>query len=182
MAHEVFSSEVALAEALYKRYKNTMTAVAMSFMGNIHDAEDVVQLSMIKVIRNIDKIDDIDSDRCRHFIMVITKNTALNEKNKNKNRKTVTLDPSEMVNITGTCFEDYGIDDKYGFSEEMTALLSELRDVDKDILCLKYGDGYSCSEIGEITDLSETAVRQRLSRARKRLCEIIEEGGKPHHE
>ena len=47
MAHEVFSSEVALAEALYKRYKNTMTAVAMSFMGNIHDADDVVQLSMI---------------------------------------------------------------------------------------------------------------------------------------
>ena len=59
----------------------------------------------------------------------------------------------------------------------MTKLLSELKAVDKDILCLKYGDGYSTIEIGEITGLSDTAVRQRLSRARKRLCEILEEGG-----
>ena len=71
MAHEVFSSEVALAEALYKRYKNTMTAVAMSFMGNIHDADDVVQLSMIKVIRNINITIIIICTRFIYFINMI---------------------------------------------------------------------------------------------------------------
>ena len=87
MAPEKFKSKEKLAEALFLRYKRTMTAIAMSFMGNTHDADDIVQLSMIKVINNIDKIDDIESDRCRHFIMVITRNTALNEINKKKNRK-----------------------------------------------------------------------------------------------
>lgn len=177
MAPENFKSKEALAEALFTRYRQTMIAIAMSVMGNIHDAEDIVQLSMIKIINNIDKIDDIESDRCKHFIMVITRNTAINEINKKNNRKTVTLAPADIVNISEPCFEEYSFDDRYGFSEEMTKLLSELKAVDKDILCLKYGDGYSTIEIGEITGLSDTAVRQRLSRARKRLCEILVEGG-----
>lgn len=177
MAPEKYESKEKLAEALFLRYKRTMLAIAMSFMGNTHDADDIVQLSMIKVINNIDKIDDIESDRCRHFIMVITRNTALNEINKKKNRKTVTFAPSDIVNISEPCFESYSFEDKYGFSEEMQILLSELKEIDKDIICLKYGDGYSTCEIGEIVGLSEVAVRQRLSRARKRLCEILREGG-----
>lgn len=177
MAPEKFKSKEELTEALFLRYKQTMTAIAMSFMGNIHDADDIVQLSMIKVINNIDKIDDINSARCRHFIMVITKNTALNEINKKNRRKTVTFAPSDIVNISEPCFENYSFEEKYGFSDEMLKLLSELKEIDKDILCLKYGDGYSTGEIGEITGLSEAAVRQRLSRARKRLCEILMEGG-----
>ena len=63
MAPENFKSKEALAEALFTRYRQTMIAIAMSVMGNIHDAEDIVQLSMIKIINNIDKIDDIESDR-----------------------------------------------------------------------------------------------------------------------
>lgn len=182
MAPGDFKTKEALIEALFNRYKSTMTAIAVSFMGNSHDADDVVQLAMMKIVNNIDKIDDIDSVRCKHFIMVITKNTALNEIKKIKNRKTVTIAPDKMVNIVEPGFEMHKFENKYGFSDEIIKLLHELKEIDRDILCLKYGDDYANIEIAEILGITETAVRQRLSRARKRLCEIIEGGGETHHE
>lgn len=177
MSPKDFRKDEEMAEALFGRYRSTMTALALSFMGNMHDAEDVVQLSMIKIIKNIDKIDDINSLRCKHFILVITKNTALTEITKNKNKKIVTKEPSEMVNIVEPYIDSYGFESAYGFSEEVSRFLGELREADRDILCLKYGDDYSNREIGEILEITEQTVRQRLSRARRRLYEIIEEGG-----
>ena len=64
----------------------------------------------------------------------------------------------------------------YGFSEETMILLGELKESDKDILCLKYGDDYSAIEISEILEIREETVRKRLSKARKRLSEILETG------
>ena len=115
MSPKEFRTDKESAEALFNRYRNTMKALAISFMGNIHDAEDVVQLSMIKIMRNINKIDDIDSLRCKHFIMVITKNTALSEIRKNKNKKTVTKEPSEMVNMLESYVDSYRFENVYDF-------------------------------------------------------------------
>ena len=52
-------------------------------------------------------------------------------------------------------------------------LLSKLDNKDKDILCLKYGEGYDNKEIGEMIDLSEEAVRKRLYRTRIRMQSIL---------
>ena len=125
--------------------------------------DDIVQLAMIKIMKNIDKIDDIDTDRCKHFIMVITKNTALNELSKKKNQKTVTFLPADMVNIVGGKPDLQEFGEAYGFSEEITILLGELKESDKDILCLKYGDDYSDWEISEILEIREEwqTVRRR---------------------
>ena len=177
MSPKAFQTKEQLTEALFRRYRQAMMALAMSFMGNAHDADDVVQMAILKIMRNIDKIDDIDSPRCKHFILVITKNTALNEISRNKNRKTVTITPAEMVSIIEPGFDSYTFGAKYGFGEELSEFLGQLKEVDRDILCLKYGDDYSNAEIGEILDITEEAVRKRLSRARKRLGEIMEKGG-----
>ncbi len=63
--------------------------------------------------------------------------------------------------------------DQYGFGLEVQELLSKLDNKDKDILCLKYGEGYDNKEIGEMIDLSEEAVRKRLYRTRIRMQSIL---------
>ncbi|WP_415931716.1 RNA polymerase sigma factor [Zhenpiania hominis] len=173
MAPKSFHSDSDLIEALFERYRTSMFAIAMTIMKNPHDANDVVQLSMIKIMKNMDKVDDIDSERCKHFILVITKNTALTEFSRNKNRKTVTMEPVKLVSFLEGQIDVLDFEKKYGFSDEMMELMKELKETDKDILCLKYGDGYSNEEIGAILGIREDAVRKRLSRARERLAEIL---------
>ncbi|MCC2865359.1 MAG: sigma-70 family RNA polymerase sigma factor [Clostridiales Family XIII bacterium] len=174
MSPKDFEIDADLIEALFLRYRKTMQRIANAIVKDVHEADDIVSLAMIKIMKNIGKIDNIDTDRCKHFIMVITKNTALSELSKKKNRKTVTFAPTEMVNIVGGNIDLHEFEGAYGFSEEITTLLAELKEGDKDILCLKYGDDYSDTEISEILEIKEDTVRKRLSRARKRLGEILE--------
>lgn len=48
------------------------------------------------------------------------------------------------------------------------------------VLILKYSQGYSNKEISQILNISEENVRQRISRSRKRLTEILNEGGESY--
>ena len=47
---------------------------------------------------------------------------------------------------------------------------------DSAVLRLKYAHGYSGAEIAAILDLTEAAVRKRISRAKKRLAKLLAEG------
>lgn len=62
---------------------------------------------------------------------------------------------------------------RYGFGLEVQELFSKLDNKDKDILCLKYGEGYDNKEIGEMINLSEEAVRKRLYRTKIRMQSIL---------
>lgn len=62
---------------------------------------------------------------------------------------------------------------RYGFGLEVQELFSKLDNKDKDILCLKYGEGYDNKEIGEMINLSEKAVRKRLYRTKIRMQSIL---------
>ena len=175
MSTRDFRTSSDLMDALYERYRRTMKRLAYAIVKDIHEAEDVVQLSMIRIMKNMEKIDDIDSDKCKHFILVITKNTALTEVGKRSRRRTVSAPPEELALLAGGVFDAPAFEEQHGFSEEIMLLLEELREQDKDILCLKYVDAYSDAEIGEILEIKESTVRKRLSRARKRLSEILED-------
>ena len=59
-------------------------------------------------------------------------------------------------------------------------LLEVLTPEDRSLLLLRYLHGFSAIELAEVTGLTADAVRQRLSRARKRLVDAAEtrpEGG-----
>ena len=74
-------------QRIYEKYKNTMYSVAYDILKNSHDAEDIVETSLIKVIDILNNIDDaeIDSSRCKNLMITITKNTAIDCIRKNEN-------------------------------------------------------------------------------------------------
>lgn len=63
-------------------------------------------------------------------------------------------------------------------NEQVAAAIDELPDIMKTTLVLRYYEGLSFAEIGEMVDRNETAVRKRYSRAldelRKRLAGVLE--------
>ncbi len=61
--------------------------------------------------------------------------------------------------------------------DQVRAGLDCLRPDDREVLVLRYALGWPSSRIAETLELSTTAVDMRLSRARKRLAEILQQAG-----
>ena len=61
-----------LVTDLYNTYKQILFDVSMSILHNTADAEDAVQESFIRIIKNITKIDDVNSLGTKAFCVVIT--------------------------------------------------------------------------------------------------------------
>lgn len=159
---------------LEKQYKVMMRSLAYSILKDYQYAEDAVQEALISLSKNMDKIDNIHSDRCRNYVYTITKNRALRMCQEIKNENTVQFwDAEELNNIEGA-LDVEAFADKYGFSHEMTEAISMLDETDKDILCYKYGAGYSGKEIAKMMDCSTDAVYKRLQRATAKLKDMIE--------
>jgi RNA polymerase sigma-70 factor (ECF subfamily) len=63
------------------------------------------------------------------------------------------------------------------FHQLVRTSLSRLRLEDREVLILKYALEWSSARIGDCLDLSAEAVDMRLSRARRRLAEILKDAG-----
>lgn len=71
--------ELSKFQALYALYSGSMYAAAYKILNQAEDAEDAVQLSLIKVIRNLDRVtaEEMSDIRTKNFLMTITRNTAI---------------------------------------------------------------------------------------------------------
>ena len=157
--------------AIFNKYRHSMKRVASRILKDPQSAEDTVSEAMIKIIKNVDIIDDIESKKCANFVYTITKNTALDLYRKKQ---------KEAENCATYCEKDtisYGIfESHYGFGDQMQSYLSRLSQIDVDIIALKYVDNFTYREIGLILEMSEDSVRQRAVRARKKLETMIQKG------
>lgn len=63
--------------AIFNKYRHSMQRVAIRILKDPQSAEDTVSEAMIKIIKNVDIIDDIESKKCANFVYTITQNAAL---------------------------------------------------------------------------------------------------------
>lgn len=63
---------------------------------------------------------------------------------------------------------------------EVRTALKELKTEDREVLVLRYALSWSSQRIAETLDSSAAAVDMRLSRARRRLAQLLEEAGVGH--
>ena len=82
-------------------------------------------------------------------------------------------DPFAINELTMDQIDTGSFHDEYGFGPELQELLGELNNVDKDIILLRFGCGYSHAEIARAVGKSEVAVRKRLERATLKLRAIL---------
>ncbi len=165
-------------EGLFNKYLQMMRNLAYSIIKDHHLAEDAVQEAMLRLSQNTDKIDNVDSNQSKNYVYTVTKNEALKiilkENNRNYYEEDVLFyDEPGLNNIEGQLDID-AFCDKYGFSMEMTEVINNLGEIDKDIIIYKYGAGYSLKEVAELMRLNYDAVIKRHQRALKKVKEVLE--------
>lgn len=154
-------------EEIYDLYKKTMFYVANEILKDYAQAEDVVHTSFIKIINNIDKIDEVNCNKTKGFIVTIVKNTAIDAYRNNKRE----FEKVERVKDTKAYEHTSMINDK----SDIEIAILELPDKYSVVFSLKYYQCLSDKEISDILKIKPTTVRSRISRGKEKLRQILDE-------
>lgn len=164
------TDEMERLSILYKNYRYLLYKVSYEILKEQFLAEDAVHNAFLKVSFHMDKIDDLDSLKTMRFLVIITKNTAIDMWRKRKNwnahekaiddinedEKPITELESDVDNCVIEAF--YKLPEKYS-----------------DDFLLKYSCGYDNKRISEILGITESTIRQRLRRGKMILKQELEE-------
>lgn len=154
-------------ERIYDSYKQTMFYAANRILKNHHTAEDAVHQAFLRLINHLDKINENDCHKTRAFLVVITEHIAIDIYRKLKRANTLSFDELEIY-IADNSPPEYEVIDN------VSSAIDSLPVNYSTVLRLKFSQGYNDSEIAQILDITEDNVRQRISRARKKLKQLLQ--------
>jgi RNA polymerase sigma-70 factor (ECF subfamily) len=165
---------------LVETYSGVIYRLALKMLQDPQDAEDVLQETFIKAYRHLPRFDGRSS--LSTWLYRIATNESLMLLRKRKNI-TVSIDePIETADqeqvpkqiVDWCCMPEEEL-----MSTEARAYMSqaveELPHSMRVVFLLRDIEGLSTRETAEVLDLSEAAVKTRLSRARMRLRELLSE-------
>lgn len=148
-------------ETTYELYADMLYRLALSYMKNREDAEDVVQEVFTKYFCRFHL--PMNGEQEKAWLIRVTINQCLDVLRKRSYRQHDSLE--DMTEIVGT---------KQQEPSELFVTLQELPDKYKDVIILHYLEGYSVEEVAGILRLSASATKMRLKRGREHLKEELE--------
>lgn len=152
---------------IYDIYHRLMLYIADSILRNKQDAEDAVQEAFLSIAQNISKIPEPDSQRTKSFITAITTNKAIDMYRVRCKTKTV-----DIYN----CSEDEsGILVEPPEENGLVRCILNLPIKYRNIIILKYSQGYSNRECAEILGISPSAAASLDQRAKNKLELMLRE-------
>lgn len=166
----IHEGKVELFDLLYDRYSDKVFRKCMSFAHDRDIASDMVQDILLKVFTQLPKFKG--NSRFSTWLYAITYNYCVEYYRRSSRFTTVDID--ERPDYT----EDDDQEEKDLLalrSEKLKYALDQINPEDKVILLLKYQDDASIKDLIEQLNITESAVKMRLSRARQRVRQIIEE-------
>ena len=154
------SGDKSACATLVRAYSERVFAVCLGMLGHRQDAEDTAQQALIKALANIGQLRD--ATRFGPWISRITKNmcTDLQRRRSIERRAEGWTGPAAQEGP-----REY---------PQLEAALAKLGEEHRIALVLYYFDGRSTRSIAQTLMISETAAQSRLSRARKKLRQLME--------
>ncbi|MDE6774863.1 MAG: sigma-70 family RNA polymerase sigma factor [Ruminococcus sp.] len=153
-------------QRLYELYEQPMYRIAFAVLKNSAYAEDAVSDAFERIVRKISRIGSPESSETRSYIIKVIKNTAIDQYRRNTvfYRRNRPIDeeteriPDSSVNVENVIIQD-----------SMASLTEKLSDSDRKIIELRFNEQMPWREVAEHLSLTETTVRKRFERARKKL-------------
>ena len=157
---------------LYKLYSKAMLNVAFRIVGNIAEAEDVLQEAFVDAFN---KLKDFRQDTTFGlWLKQIVVNRSINLLRKRR-LDLVDLDGEQIENIAE---EDVGDEEETQYqAARVKDAMKELPDGYRLVISLYLLEGYDHEEIGQILNISENTSRTQFLRAKRKLLEILQRKG-----
>ena len=155
-------------EELYEKYATDVLRVSYFYLGDRQRAEDVCQDVFVRLITTNP---DLQEGREKAWLLKVAMNRC---------RDLWRGAWLKRVVLGGPAFELIPAPDEFsriGDRQEMMAAINKLPAMFKEVILLHYYQGFGISDIAEMMELPEGTISSRLSRARKKLEEVLLKGG-----
>jgi RNA polymerase sigma-70 factor (ECF subfamily) len=151
--------------ALYEHYHSSMVALAYSMLADRDLAEDAAQEVFAVACRDIGSLKS--KERFAAWLAGICRNVSRQMLKANKG-KPVTLDDD---------FAAQRRDDTEDRREAIRRAVWSLREPERELIVMRYFDGFSQGQISEVLDISPQAVNGRLFRAKRKIAKYLKRNG-----
>ena len=158
----LFNSKKTDVETMFFRYGDMLYRVALARLSNDADAQDIVQDVFAKYLTANPKFENCDHEKA--WFLRTTINCCHNIARKQKLRVHTSIE--DVLNLPS--------DDHSGLTE-LLELTSQLSPIYADTVILHSLEGYTIEETAGLLQISPSAVKMRLSRAREALQNLREE-------
>ena len=158
------SSDAFWFGVLYDRHEKIVYNKCLSMLKNQTDAEDLTHDIFIKVFISLKQFKG--DSQFKTWLYTITYNFCISFLRK---KKTQSIDYEENIPDSA---DDTDIEDQEMFRlkiEQLQWALEEIKPDEKAILLMKYQDDMSLKDIHEALDITESAVKMRLKRAKAKV-------------
>ena len=165
VAHFIETQKNLYFEQLYDRYSDKVYRKCLSFVKDDAKAEDFTHDIFMKLVLNLSSYKE--TAKFSTWLYSITYNYCIDQTRVSKKYSEVGLD------------ENYDLaddDDDAEIAEleaqQLNKAMKQILPEEKSILMMKYQDDLSIKEISDSLDISESAVKMRLLRAKEKLRKV----------
>jgi len=158
---------------LYRRYLDGVYGYSFYLLGDHHDAEDVTERTFVAALGAIDRYRDTGAS-FRSWLFRIAHNQLANALRARSRHRTLPLDDVQEAGAAGgDPARLAGLADE---ARRLRAAVGALSVDRRQVIVLRFVDGLSAREIGEVLGRSEGAVRVLQHRALRDLAALLEPG------
>ena len=150
--------------ALYQRYHNSIVALAYARLGDRHAAEDAAQEAFAIACRDLGALRA--KAKFGAWLGGICRNVT---RQMIRTRKRPAPEPDESPEETPP--ED---DER---SEAVRRAVWRLEPPERELIVMRYFDGFSQARISEVLDITPSAVNGRLVRAKRKVAGLLKRDG-----
>lgn len=157
---------------LVARYQTLVCSIAYNACGDFAQSEDVAQETFLAAWKDRSKLDN--PERFRAWLCGIARNLSANARRRLRRQPVHGAEPETQLDAHVSESPDPA---EFAVSHEESTVvwsaLERLPELYREPLILFYREGHSIPRVAAALDLSEEAVRQRLSRGRSMLREEV---------
>lgn len=160
-----------ILQELYVRYHLKVKKYCHTIIKDKETAEDLTQDTFVKVTKHLPRLKHAQT--FVSWLFQIARNLCLDHIKKQSKTKAEGLE--KILELADEIIDLEDLEAKENQIKLMEVLIDDLGIEDKQMLRMKYVDKASIKVIQEQFDLSESAVKMRLARARKKVLRLYQE-------
>ena len=156
-------------ESLFNQFYNDLYLIAMRYLSDHHDAEDVIIQSFTKVYKNLRKFNYQGPGSLGRWVRTILINEAIRSLTK---RRLIQFN-EDVINIELEITDANGLEQMQ--ASDIVRMIEKLPTGYRTVFNLFVVEGYSHKEIAVMLGISENTSKSQLKKARNQLMNKINE-------
>lgn len=174
------ADDAAFMQTLYEDHYRLMYAQAYQVAWVREDAEDIVSTAIVQLMKHITVLRGLECNNLRAYLVVTVRNAAYTHARRNALAQSrVSAAPLETIAEK----PEQGVEARVVSRDSIQRLQQQIASLppqERTVMDMRYFQHFEPEEIAQHMGIKPVSVRALLSRGRRRLAKILQEGGGWH--